>query len=48
MLESPIAIVEHWDGRYELVNFADFVREFPLDDEKAAEDAQRELVGAGA
>ncbi len=29
-VESLTAIVEHWDGRYELVNFADFVREYPM------------------
>jgi UDP-2,3-diacylglucosamine pyrophosphatase LpxH len=34
-VESLTAIVEHWDGRFELVNFADFAREFPLDDEAA-------------
>ncbi|ACB75820.1 UDP-2,3-diacylglucosamine diphosphatase [Opitutus terrae] len=28
-VESLTAIVEHWDGRYELVTFADFIRLFP-------------------
>ncbi len=28
-VESLTAIVEHWDGRYELVSFADFIREYP-------------------
>jgi UDP-2,3-diacylglucosamine pyrophosphatase LpxH len=29
-VESLTAIVEHWDGRYELVNFSDFVRDHPM------------------
>jgi hypothetical protein len=29
-VESLTAIVEHWDGRFELVDFASFVRRFPL------------------
>jgi UDP-2,3-diacylglucosamine pyrophosphatase LpxH len=29
-VESLTAIVEHWDGRYELVDFTRFVRDFPL------------------
>jgi len=29
-VESLTAIIEHWDGRYELVEFSDFVREFPM------------------
>jgi UDP-2,3-diacylglucosamine pyrophosphatase LpxH len=29
-VESLTAIVEHWDGRYELVDFTHFVRDFPL------------------
>lgn len=32
-VESLTAIVEHWDGRYELINYVDFVREYPMDDE---------------
>jgi UDP-2,3-diacylglucosamine pyrophosphatase LpxH len=30
-VESLTAIVEHLDGRYELITFTDFVRQFPLD-----------------
>lgn len=33
-VESLTAIVEHWDGRYELINFADFVREYPMESEE--------------
>ena len=33
-VESLTAIVEHWDGRYELINFTDFVREFPVEIEE--------------
>jgi UDP-2,3-diacylglucosamine pyrophosphatase LpxH len=29
-VESLTAIVEHWDGRYEVISFADFVQRFPL------------------
>jgi UDP-2,3-diacylglucosamine pyrophosphatase LpxH len=29
-IESLTAIVEHWDGRYELVNFSDFLKSYPL------------------
>jgi UDP-2,3-diacylglucosamine pyrophosphatase LpxH len=29
-VESLTAIVEHYDGRFELVEFAEFVKEFPL------------------
>jgi UDP-2,3-diacylglucosamine pyrophosphatase LpxH len=36
-VESLTAIVEHWDGRYELVRFEDFVRRFPLPAEEPAE-----------
>lgn len=38
-VESLTAIVEHWDGRFELVNYVDFVRSYPLDDEAAVADA---------
>jgi hypothetical protein len=29
-VESLTAIVEHWDGRFELLDFESFVRRFPL------------------
>jgi UDP-2,3-diacylglucosamine pyrophosphatase LpxH len=32
-VESLTAIVEHFDGRMELIDFADFRKEFPLEDE---------------
>jgi len=35
-VESLTAIVEHHDGRCELIAFSDFVREFPLPPEEAA------------
>lgn len=35
-VESLTAVVEHWDGRYELVHFADFVRDHPLEVEEPA------------
>lgn len=37
-VESMTAVVEHWDGRYELVDFASFVREFPISDEPTSTD----------
>ena len=33
-VESLTAVVEHWDGRYELISFADFVRQFPMEPEE--------------
>ena len=32
-VESLTAIVEHTDGRFELIDFADFRKTFPLEDE---------------
>lgn len=34
-VESLTAIVEHFDGRFELIDFADFRKEYPLEDESA-------------
>jgi UDP-2,3-diacylglucosamine pyrophosphatase LpxH len=39
-VESLTAIVEHWDGRFELIDFTTFAREYPMEDE--------ETVGAEA
>lgn len=36
-VESLTAIVEHWDGRFELLDFASFVRRFPLPDRDGIE-----------
>jgi UDP-2,3-diacylglucosamine pyrophosphatase LpxH len=33
-VESLTAIVEHWDGRFELIDFASFVQNFPLPDDE--------------
>ena len=30
-VESLTAVVEHFDGRFELIHFTDFVRVYPLD-----------------
>jgi len=39
-VESLTAIVEHWDGRFELIQYTDFVRRYPIDrDEGIAENA---------
>jgi UDP-2,3-diacylglucosamine pyrophosphatase LpxH len=44
-VESLTAIVEHWDGRYELISFTDFVRQFPMEpaDESLDEPLAAEL-----
>lgn len=34
-VESLTAIVEHWDGRFELIDFNTFLREHPMEDESA-------------
>ncbi len=39
-VESLTAIVEHFDGRFEIINFADFSTKYPLETE---EDAEAEL-----
>ena len=33
-VESLTAVVEHWDGRYELVDFVSFARAFPVEAEE--------------
>ena len=34
---SLTAIVEHWDGRMELIEFTQFLREHPMEEEDGAE-----------
>jgi hypothetical protein len=29
-IESLTAVVEHWDGRYELIEYSQFIRDFPF------------------
>jgi UDP-2,3-diacylglucosamine pyrophosphatase LpxH len=36
-VESLTAIVEHWDGRFELVDFASFVAQYPMADDEPAD-----------
>lgn len=46
-VESLTAIVEHWDGRLELIEFTQFLREHPMEADGAAEmEAAGELVEA--
>jgi UDP-2,3-diacylglucosamine pyrophosphatase LpxH len=45
-VESMTAIVEHWDGRYELVDFARFSQEYPLPAEDTGEEAPLESIEA--
>lgn len=47
-VESLTAIVEHWDGRYELVNFFDFVRTYPMPAEEIESEPVRIEVGEEA
>jgi len=44
-VESLTAIVEHWDGRYELIHYTDFVREYPVRGDEAVESAELTQVG---
>ena len=41
-IESLTAVVEHWDGRYELIEYQAFVKEHPLPAEGPAEDLAAE------
>jgi len=43
-VESLTAVVEHWDGRYELIDFATFVQQYPLEEPAIAEDATGEFA----
>lgn len=45
-VESLTAIVEHYDGRYELVDYVDFVRDHPMPSEEPALEAAAEPVEA--
>ena len=46
-VESLTAIVEHWDGRYELLQYTDFIRLYPKDeDERALQDFPVAHAGA--
>lgn len=45
-VESLTAIVEHWDGRLELVDFARFLRAHPLEDEASAAEVLAETGDA--
>ncbi len=38
-VETLTAIVEHWDGRYELIDFVSFCRQFPMPEEEEPEHA---------
>ncbi|MEY2879432.1 MAG: hypothetical protein RLZZ15_1812 [Verrucomicrobiota bacterium] len=47
-VESLTAIVEHWDGRLEVMSFADFTRDFPREEPGSTpggEERDAELVG---
>jgi UDP-2,3-diacylglucosamine pyrophosphatase LpxH len=42
-VESMTAIVEHWDGRYELIHFTDFLKQYPMEPEESAEEEPLEV-----
>ena len=37
-VETLTGIVEHWDGRFEVIDFVSFARQYPMDEEEAAKD----------
>jgi UDP-2,3-diacylglucosamine pyrophosphatase LpxH len=41
-VETLTAIVEHWDGRFELVDYVSFARQFPLPAEEPADESLAE------
>jgi UDP-2,3-diacylglucosamine pyrophosphatase LpxH len=45
-VESLTAIVEHFDGRFEMINFTDFAREYPIEEDFPGEEAHVEHVEA--
>ena len=45
-VESFTAIGEHWDGRYELVEYKRFLRDYPQDDDGAVAELAGERVEA--
>jgi hypothetical protein len=44
-VESLTAIVEHWDGRFELLDFPSFSRDYPLPPEEPVEEPAAEPAG---
>jgi UDP-2,3-diacylglucosamine pyrophosphatase LpxH len=42
-VESMTAIVEHWDGRYELIHFAEFLKQYPIEPDESAEEETLEV-----
>jgi hypothetical protein len=45
-IESLTAVVEHWDGRYELINYAGFLKDHPLPAEEPVEEPAEETMPA--
>jgi UDP-2,3-diacylglucosamine pyrophosphatase LpxH len=45
-VESLTAIVEHWDGRFELIEFNAFLREYPMAEESAGTELLAEAAEA--
>ena len=43
-IESLTAIVEHLDGRFELVDYGSFVKDYPMPSDEPALEATPELV----
>jgi UDP-2,3-diacylglucosamine pyrophosphatase LpxH len=46
-VESLTAVVEHFDGRFEIIEFADFLKQFPMEKEPAdTDETQPSALGA--
>ena len=39
-IESLTAVVEHWDGGYQLIEYADFLKEFPVEADGSSPEEQ--------
>jgi UDP-2,3-diacylglucosamine pyrophosphatase LpxH len=45
-VESLTAIVEHWDGRYEVIDFATFAAQYPMENsEEVADEVSEDVAG---
>ena len=46
-VETLTAIVEHWDGRFELIDYVSFARQFPVPEDEPADDFGAEEPAEG-
>ena len=47
-VETLTAIVEHWDGRFELIDYVGFCRDFPVPEDEPAAEAEPDATAAEA